>query len=125
MKNTVARYSLTARTAWLCLAVMLVIFCGPVKKLIEQRFSPAIANSSSISFDKKLHTWYREKKEITPLVHVIAQHTTDVEFLFFVTASFIVLSLFIRNNKLQKTYAPLLLTGQGVPLYLYLRKLQV
>ena len=125
MKNTIDRYSLPVRTAWICLAVMLVIFCGPVKRLLEQRFEPTVTNSSSLSFDKKLRTWYREKKEIAPLIQSTSQHTTDIDMLLFAAAALLVLSLLFSNNKVQKVYALVPSRGSNIPLYLYLKMLRV
>jgi len=106
------------------MAVAVVVLCGPVKKLIELRTDPS--SSSSQLTDKKLKTWYREKRDIVSPVHVYTAHDATGDGPALLTASTLLYLLFPQR---QNCIANVQYTSPGIvpelPLYLHINKLQV
>ena len=119
-------YSSLIRSAWLTLTIFLVIFCGPFKKLIELRVDNTIGIvSSPQAIYKTLHTGYREKHDIAPLVHTTQQQSPVTGFPFFLLSSFLLIILLLRKDTIFKLRHISVATISEMPLYLHFRKLQI
>lgn len=123
MKLRQATYPRLVRLLWLTMAMLLVVFFGPIKKVIELR--SGIENSPQ-QIDKKLHTCYREKKEIPTLVHVESRLAPDPATILFHSAVLAFHSFFglkgIVHTPSQTHFAIIVPT---LSRYLQLRKIQV
>jgi len=124
MREKYAAYSLVCRSAWLAMAVFLIIFCGPVKKLIELRYDNTGA-ASSLSVDNKLRTGYREKKDIAVLAQSVSYPSPGAGFTLFAASSFVFLPTGLTNPVYFKAHCSHSSVVPGMPLYLRLKKLQV
>jgi len=126
MKGYFVSSSVFVRSAWLALAVVLVVCCGPVKRLVELRNNKGITTSAQLSLENnKLRTFYREKHEITaPVRDVIQQSPATGMALYFASALILAVLLLEQVPDLKTQYTPAIFLS-GIPLYLRVRKLQV
>ena len=125
MQKNADRYLSLIKCSWLVLTIFVVMLCGPVKRLIELRLDGTKNSSSALSIDKKLHTGYRERKEVPPLVHYnIAQPLPETALSVFIIASIFSFLLLIKSGNIVRLHIPVL-QPSGIPLYLHIRKLQV
>ncbi len=123
MRNYLSR-SVFTRSAWFAIAVFLVVFCGPVKRMIELRQNGGIASSSQ-TIDNRLRTGYREKLDIAQVVQFVSHPSPDTGLTFLLVASFLIaLSLIKKGVYFKPQYDPAAI-AQALPLYLRIRKLQV
>jgi hypothetical protein len=123
MQTIAAKYLSLIKGAWLVFALFVMVCCGPVKKMIELQLDNA--STTTLSIDKKLHTWYREKKDVALLAYHVAGHQPETGLTVFLIASLFSLLLFLKIRKgFKQQYIPLSVTA-AMPLYLHIRKLQV
>jgi hypothetical protein len=113
------------RSVWLAIAVFCIVFCGPVKKIIELRYDKTGASSSQ-SLENKLRTYYREKKDIAQLVPGESHQSPHSGLpLFAIAGPVISFPLFTGHcNNAVESHTPASVMP-GLPLYLRFRKLQV
>ena len=125
MKSKLATYTVLVRSAWFALAILVVICCGPVKKLIESHFgSKSITNSSQTS-DNKLRTCYREKHEVASFTHNVVNQSPGVGLTLYYVSAFRLSLLLLEESIYSKSQYHPAKTITGIPLYLRIRKLQV
>jgi len=106
------------------MALILVIFCGPVKKLIELR-QESYGLTTSQSLDNKLRTGYRQKKDIVQLVPSASHPSPDTGLTLFTIASFVLLLSLSARHIYSKVHFRVASILQTLSLYLRLRRLQV
>ncbi|MDR3681167.1 MAG: hypothetical protein P4L41_14465 [Flavipsychrobacter sp.] len=125
MQKNANRYMPLIKGSWLVLTIFVVMLCGPIKRLIELRIDGSTNSSSALTIEKKLHTGYRERKEVSPLVHYnIAQPSPETALSVFIIASIFSLLLLMQRSNIVGLQIPVA-QPSGIPLYLHIRKLQV
>ena len=125
MKTSLKKNSVVVRSAWFTVAFFLLVFCGPVKRLIEYKVSKTTPTAFLHGIDKQLHTSYREKRDIQPLISTATHQSPDTGLTFFTAAAFVLLVLHPRTGLSQKLKYKLQLLLQYSSLYLLFRRLQV
>lgn len=126
MKSKFATYSVLGRSAWFALAILLVVCCGPVKKLIELNYSnKALTALPPSSDNNKLRTFYREKHEVASYTHHAVKQSPATGLAIYLAAAFL-LAAFLSQGNISPDLQPIPVNDlSGVPLYLRIRKLQV
>jgi len=125
MGNKGVKFSVFIRSAWFVMAVFLVIFCGPVKKLVELRLYNGDNSFFIQSIENKLRTGYREKRDIVQLVQCVTHPNPDTGLSLFLTSMVFLSFLFLKKSiNFKQRYSPAIIVP-GISLYLRFRKLQV
>src|ERR1700710_1988921 len=118
MRGKFPAYSGFVRSAWFAMAVLLVVCCGPVRKLFELHYgSKGIVTSSQNSDNSKLRTYYREKQEVATNAHRIVQEAPGVGLTLFLISSFVFSLLFSQSGIYAESHYHIGLDTTGVPLY--------
>jgi hypothetical protein len=79
MIATPAKHPLYIRAIWLYIAVSLLVFCAPVKRLVEYRLDGIPPATTVPVVDKKLHTGYRQKHDKPSLIQKVTHHLPVVD----------------------------------------------
>jgi len=124
MKVRISVASVIIRSAWIIMAIILLVFCGPIRRFIELKISTGNIAYSSQNIDKKPRMGSRvcrEKKDIAELSQCLSSPPPTS-----------ILSTFNftdfdgdRSNDFTSKYGIHLNNISGTSLYLSLQKLQV
>ncbi len=128
MRGNFKAYSMFSRSAWFFMAVLLLVLCGPVKRLIELQHLKH-STTAYVPEESKLKTGYREKREIVPLVQSVIHVSPDTDPTTFFLApalllTFALLFMYGRHRAGDNLHLqPAVVTS--VPLFLRHRKILV
>lgn len=111
------------RCAWLTLAICLVIFTGPFKRLIELKLDHTVP--TAITVDKKLKTWYREKRDNIPQIHFASQPSPETGFTFLLVTALVSFLSVLSARETLKPHPVLQPAANKLPLYLHIRRMRI
>lgn len=123
MSRRFAANNTLSRSVWIMLAVFVVVFCGPVKRLIEIRFEGDYAAAKSP--DKKLRTCYRDKRDSAPTVNIVSYKSPDSGHDVSIVPALYIVSFPSPGLLASPTLVSKLVTRENVPLYLHFRNLRI
>jgi hypothetical protein len=124
MRHRYSSLSIFTKVLWMALTLCVLVFCGPVKRLIDLR----LGNEAPITLhseEKKLKTFYREKRDVPSFVSILHQDLPDSGLLPFLVPLIISFLLFFRSAILRRVLPLMAFHHPAMPLYLQIRKLQV
>ena len=125
MNNKRAIYTVFSSLSWLIMMVCVLVFWGPVKKIIELRNERTSAHATALTLDKKLSTWHREKRDIPALVQAVTQQSPDAGNIPVVFAGLFSFFLFSTKRAVSEWQHPAVAVSPALPLYLSTGRLQV
>jgi hypothetical protein len=123
VKKTITN-KLFIRFIWLALTIYVAMVCGPVKRVIEQRLDNA-GITCTTNASKQLKTWYREKRESAPTIHLSIHQLHDDGLMLFLASSFISIFFLSRRGIYFKNSLSPVTNIAALPLYIHFRKLQI
>ena len=107
------------------MAVALVVFCGPLKRLIEERITGVHADYTAQSIDKKLKNGYRDKPHVLSFVTGAMHHSPGTDTLPVAGLVALVFFFLLRESRAVIAFRRLIPLRPAHALYLYFRRLQI
>ncbi|HTA84263.1 MAG TPA: hypothetical protein VK783_15065 [Bacteroidia bacterium] len=125
MKSHPMTYYKFPRVGWIIMAAMLVVFCGPIKRILEQRVYNSDVSGAQEPTCKTSTKRIRETKYTSQLIKCVSQPSPNNGFTLFTPADFNAFSF-------QKGYGWYFLSidksadfALSLPLYISHQRLQV